>query len=346
MPAAGMGCEDCLVWSCGAGVMRTPADHFRARVAVRPCIYPRKHSEPARQVCHFQRIFCMCPARGLCALLQVTCLEQEDGEGNVEYKYRIKDPHPVRLQQLVSWCCSNSRCAGLGARARGPATWPPFSGCRYHRPLRPTVVADLLPARPAGLPSRRSRSSSTACLRATASASTTLVSPAHDSTSHPRLPASSTTSLHAYTQFLTPPFFRPGRADTPPSTQHPEPSPARPSPCPPLSLPSLVPAHPAPLLPCSPAPLLPAPLPTVPYAIPTGVEDNGYPKGLEPADLDGSIATLQHMAASLGACVSLVHYLPGAWGRRAALLRVAHSTAQVGGEGRRGQRAAVGRSGA
>ncbi len=31
----------------------------------------------------------------------VACLEQEDGEGNVEYKYRIKDPHPVRLQQLV-----------------------------------------------------------------------------------------------------------------------------------------------------------------------------------------------------------------------------------------------------
>ncbi|KAG2502058.1 hypothetical protein HYH03_000552 [Edaphochlamys debaryana] len=59
-----------------------------------------------------------------------------------------------------------------------------------------------------------------------------------------------------------------------------------------------------------------------------GVEDNGYPKGLEPADLEGSIGTLQHMASSLGAAASLVHYLPGAWGRRAALLRVATATSE------------------
>lgn len=31
----------------------------------------------------------------------VTCLGQEDEQGNVEYKLRLKDPHPVRLQQLV-----------------------------------------------------------------------------------------------------------------------------------------------------------------------------------------------------------------------------------------------------
>eukprot|EP00198_Chlamydomonas_reinhardtii_P007126 XP_001696462.1 GTP binding protein [Chlamydomonas reinhardtii] len=85
----------------------------------------------------------------------VTCLEQEDGEGNVEYKYRIKDPHPVRLQQLITQL-KYRLSEGNGE-------------CFYY----------------------------------------------------------------------------------------------------------------------------------------IGVEDNGYPKGLEPADLDGSIATLQHMAASLGACVSL-----------------------------------------
>ncbi|EFJ52866.1 hypothetical protein VOLCADRAFT_102822 [Volvox carteri f. nagariensis] len=59
-----------------------------------------------------------------------------------------------------------------------------------------------------------------------------------------------------------------------------------------------------------------------------GIEDNGYPKGLEPADLEASISTLQRMASSLDAFVTLVHYLPAAWGRRAALLRVATSTAQ------------------
>ncbi len=56
----------------------------------------------------------------------VTCLEQEDGEGNVEYKYRIKDPHPVRLQQLVG------RGSGVHLLAlRGPplpTTTPPPRG--------------------------------------------------------------------------------------------------------------------------------------------------------------------------------------------------------------------------
>ena len=36
----------------------------------------------------------------------VQCLRPEDEEGNVEYKYKIKDPNPVRLQQLVG----RSRC--------------------------------------------------------------------------------------------------------------------------------------------------------------------------------------------------------------------------------------------
>ncbi|KXZ52069.1 hypothetical protein GPECTOR_10g1092 [Gonium pectorale] len=59
-----------------------------------------------------------------------------------------------------------------------------------------------------------------------------------------------------------------------------------------------------------------------------GIEDNGYPKGLDPADLEGSIATLGRMASYLGAAAALLHYIPAAWGRRAALLRVATRTAQ------------------
>ncbi|GIL59837.1 hypothetical protein Vafri_14551 [Volvox africanus] len=110
--------------------------------------------------------------------LSVTCLEQEDGEGNVEYKYRIKDPHPVRLQQLITQM-KYRLSEGNGE-------------CFYY----------------------------------------------------------------------------------------------------------------------------------------IGIEDNGYPKGLEPAELEASIGTLQRMAASLDAFVTLLHYLPAAWGRRAALLRVATSTAQ------------------
>ena len=60
-----------------------------------------------------------------------------------------------------------------------------------------------------------------------------------------------------------------------------------------------------------------------------GVEDNGYPKGLEPHDLEGSIATLHNMAASLGATATLLQYIPGAWGRRAALLRVGFGARKV-----------------
>lgn len=31
------------------------------------------------------------------------CLEREREDGNVEYKLRLKDPNPSRLQQLVRW---------------------------------------------------------------------------------------------------------------------------------------------------------------------------------------------------------------------------------------------------
>lgn len=57
------------------------------------------------------------------------------------------------------------------------------------------------------------------------------------------------------------------------------------------------------------------------------MEDCGYPKGLHPADLDSSLATLHNMAASLGASASLMQHLPGAWGRRAALMRVSTGAA-------------------
>lgn len=46
----------------------------------------------------------------------VACLGQEDEEGNVEYKLRIKDPHPVRLQQLVR---AQVAGAGVGVRLAG-----------------------------------------------------------------------------------------------------------------------------------------------------------------------------------------------------------------------------------
>ncbi len=39
-----------------------------------------------------------------------------------------------------------------------------------------------------------------------------------------------------------------------------------------------------------------------------GVEDDGYPKGLGPAELDASIATLHNMSRSLRAHASLVSH--------------------------------------
>lgn len=42
-----------------------------------------------------------------------------------------------------------------------------------------------------------------------------------------------------------------------------------------------------------------------------GVEDDGYPRGLEPKELAGSISLLQNMAGSLSATARLVEYVPG-----------------------------------
>ena len=67
----------------------------------------------------------------------------------------------------------------------------------------------------------------------------------------------------------------------------------------------------------TPAPSAPPRPPGLP-----GVEDDGYPKGLEPRELESSAATLMTMASSLSASVRLVRHLPGAFGRLAALYHV------------------------
>lgn len=43
----------------------------------------------------------------------------------------------------------------------------------------------------------------------------------------------------------------------------------------------------------------------------SGVEDDGYPRGLEPKELAASIHLLQNMAATLSATARLVEYVPG-----------------------------------
>eukprot|EP00775_Hariotina_reticulata_P008727 gene8727-8908_t len=53
-----------------------------------------------------------------------------------------------------------------------------------------------------------------------------------------------------------------------------------------------------------------------------GVEDDGYPRGLDPQELSTSISMLSRMAASLQATACLVEYLPGGFGRTAALLHL------------------------
>eukprot|EP00878_Enallax_costatus_P010114 GHUV01010558.1.p1 GENE.GHUV01010558.1~~GHUV01010558.1.p1 ORF type:complete len:668 (+),score=214.96 GHUV01010558.1:192-2195(+) len=53
-----------------------------------------------------------------------------------------------------------------------------------------------------------------------------------------------------------------------------------------------------------------------------GVEDDGYPRGLEPHELSTSINLLQNMAASLSATARLVEYVPGGFGANAALLHI------------------------
>ena len=49
-----------------------------------------------------------------------------------------------------------------------------------------------------------------------------------------------------------------------------------------------------------------------------GVEDNGHPKGLEAADLQGSLAVLRAMAAEVGAATEVLQV------RQAAVLAAAH----------------------
>jgi len=53
-----------------------------------------------------------------------------------------------------------------------------------------------------------------------------------------------------------------------------------------------------------------------------GVEDDGYPRGLDPQELATSISMLSRMAASLQATARLVEYRPGGFGRTAALLHL------------------------
>ncbi len=53
-----------------------------------------------------------------------------------------------------------------------------------------------------------------------------------------------------------------------------------------------------------------------------GVEDDGYPRGLEPAVLAASVARVQAMARTLAATATLAGYLRGARGRRCALVRI------------------------
>ena len=53
-----------------------------------------------------------------------------------------------------------------------------------------------------------------------------------------------------------------------------------------------------------------------------GVEDDGYPRGLEPRELQGSVAVLQSMAQALQAVARVVEEVPGAKGRKAVLLHI------------------------
>jgi GTPase len=53
-----------------------------------------------------------------------------------------------------------------------------------------------------------------------------------------------------------------------------------------------------------------------------GVEDDGYPRGLTPADLEQSLTTLRAMAAEVHAACTLVRTLPGSSGRACIIVRV------------------------
>ena len=54
----------------------------------------------------------------------------------------------------------------------------------------------------------------------------------------------------------------------------------------------------------------------------TGVEDDGYPRGLTPGDLEQSLTTLRAMATEVHAACTLVRTLPGSNGRSCVVVRV------------------------
>lgn len=72
---------------------------------------------------------------------------------------------------------------------------------------------------------------------------------------------------------------------------------------------------------CPPPPPCPPPLVRTPCDAP-GVEDDGYPRGLDPKELQGSIGVVTTMASSLSATARVVELLPGAYGRQAAILHI------------------------
>ncbi|WIA18385.1 hypothetical protein OEZ85_009847 [Tetradesmus obliquus] len=53
-----------------------------------------------------------------------------------------------------------------------------------------------------------------------------------------------------------------------------------------------------------------------------GVEDDGYPRGLDSKELAASMGIIASMAASLAATARLVEYVRGGFGRRAALMHI------------------------
>ncbi len=53
-----------------------------------------------------------------------------------------------------------------------------------------------------------------------------------------------------------------------------------------------------------------------------GVEDDGYPRGLTPGDLEQSLTTLRAMAAEVHAACTLVRTLPGSSDRSCVVVRV------------------------
>ena len=52
------------------------------------------------------------------------------------------------------------------------------------------------------------------------------------------------------------------------------------------------------------------------------MEDDGYPRGLTPADLEQSLTTLRAMAAEVHAACTLVRSLPGSNDRTCVVVRV------------------------